>query len=269
MPAGVSGLLMKNFLRSLPPRRGLAGLLGLWLLAGAPAARAQTIPNPLGNGTGLNAPPIIRPDTATVRKVTKKEKRALAAADSAKRTEQLFGLHLTRPEKAGILALVPGTGQIYNRKYWKLPLVYGMVGGLGYWVSYQVRYYTYFKFANNLRPVADPANPSVIKTVAAQILAADDSEIKGADLRQQMADAYTRNSSTISNGLIFYRRNLDLAILISALGYGLQILDAVVDAHLHDFDVSDNLSLNWQPVLLPVPGQLVPTAGLSLTLRAK
>jgi len=256
---------MKNFLRFLPPRRGLGWLLGLLLLlAGPHAARAQfptTTPNPLGTGTGLNAPAIVRPDTVTVRKVSKKEKRALAAADSAKRTERLFGLHLTRPEKAGILALVPGTGQIYNHKYWKLPIVYGMVGGLGYWVSFQVKYYSYYKFANNLRPTAT-------QTVAQQILAAT-RQIDNDNVRTQLAAAAVNNPNIIGEGLIFYRRNLDLSILVSALGYGLQILDAVVDAHLYDFDVSDSLSLNWQPVLLPVPGQLVPTAGLSLTLRAK
>ncbi|WP_223653597.1 DUF5683 domain-containing protein [Hymenobacter psoromatis] len=259
---------MKNILLLLPPRRGWGWLLGLvLLLAGAAPAWAQyptsTTPNPLGAGTGLNAPPIVRPDTSTVRKLSKKEKRSQAAADSAKRTERLFGLHLTRPEKAGILALVPGTGQIYNHKYWKLPLVYGMVGGLGYWVSYQVRYYGYYKFANNLRPTST-------KTVAQQINDAKDYEISDKDgVRTALAAAVAANPNVTLNGLIFYRRNLDLSILISGLGFGLQILDAVVDAHLHDFDVSDNLSLNWQPVLLPVPGQLVPAPGLGLTLRTK
>lgn len=263
---------MKNLLLLLPPRRGRGWLLGLLLLlVGAAPAWAQTPTatnptNPLGTGTGLNAPPVVRPDTATVRKLSKKEKRAQAAADSAKRTERLFGLHLTRPEKAGILALLPGTGQLYNHKYWKLPIVYGMVGGLGYWVSYQARFYGYFKFANNLRPIV--LSPTDTRTVANQLEAATD-QVGDEDVRRALVSYATNNPAAINNGLIFYRRNLDLAILISALGYGLQILDAVVDAHLHDFDVSDNLSLNWQPVLLPVPGQLVPTAGLALTLRAK
>ena len=258
---------MRNILLLLPPRRGRGWLLGLvLLLASAAPAWAQTPTstnptNPLGTGTGLNAPPIVRPDTATVRKLSKKEKRAQAAADSAKRTERLFGLHLTRPEKAGILALVPGTGQIYNHKYWKLPIVYGMVGGLGYWVSYQARFYGYFKFAKNLRRIDTTA-------VATQISYAT-SEIDDETVRKQLINYARNNPNGIQNGLYFYRRNLDLAILVSALGFGLQILDAVVDAHLHDFDVSDNLSLNWQPALLPVPGQLVPAAGLALTLRAK
>ena len=263
---------MKNLLLLLPPRRGRGWLLGLLLLlVGAAPAWAQTPTstnpvNPLGTGTGLNAPPVVRPDTATVRKLSKKEKRAQAAADSAKRTERLFGLHLTRPEKAGILALMPGTGQIYNHKYWKLPLVYGMVGGLGYWVSYQLKYYKYFKFASNLRDQVTATG--TVTSVAGQIYTAKD-EISDDEVRAELFRLASNNPASLRNGLIFYRRNLDLAILISALGYGLQILDAVVDAHLHDFDVSDNLSLNWQPVLLPVPGQLVPTAGLALTLRAK
>ncbi len=256
---------MKNSSRSLPPRRRLGWLLSLLLvLAGSHVVRAQyptTTPNPLGTGSGLNAPTIVRPDTATVRKVSKKEKRALAAADSAKRTERLFGLHLTRPEKAGILALLPGTGQIYNHKYWKLPIVYGMVGGLGYWIYYQQTYYSYYRFAKNLLPT-----PTM--TVAQQLANAT-SEIPNDQARAQLVGYATNNPNNIELGLEFYRRYRDLSILLSALGYGLQILDAVVDAHLHDFDVSDNLSLNLRPTLLPQPGQLLPGTGLALSLRVK
>ncbi len=255
-PAGVSGLLMKNFLRSLPPRRGLGWLLGLLLLlAGPHAAQAQyptTTPNPLGTGTGLNTPTVVRPDTATVRKISKKEKRALAAADSAKRTERLFGLHLTRPEKAGILALLPGAGQIYNHKYWKLPIVYGMLGTLGVVeVFYQQHYREYSKAY-----AITSSQPSVLPST---LLNAND-----------YPNASKETSATnIQTGIVFYRRYRDLFIIVGALGYGLQILDAVVDAHLYDFDVSDNLSLNLRPTLLPQPGQLMPGTGLALSLRVK
>lgn len=242
---------MRNFvlLRARWPGPGwLLGLLLLLGLAGAAPAWAQmpTSTNPYDVNPA--APPLVRPDTATVRKVTRKEKRAQHAADSAKRTERLFGLRLTRPEKAGILALIPSGGQIYNRRYWKLPIVYGMVGGLGYWIGYQQHYYAQYRDAyhavlENRKQVGDAS----------------------------LGDLASRETSltNIYNNFTGYRSYRDLAVLVGALGYSLQILDAVVDAHLHDFDVSDNLSLNWEPAMLPVPGQAAFSPGLTLTLRAK
>ncbi len=242
---------MKNSLL-LPARRlGRFGwLLSLVLVvAGARPALAQiptaTSPQELNPA----APVVVRPDTATIRrKPTRKERRALAAADSAKRTERLFGLHVTRPQKAGLLALIPSGGQIYNKRYWKLPIVYGMVGGLGYWVFYQQRYYAQYRDAYHdvLEGKKKLGDPTL------------------GDLAKQEVSL-----PNIYNSFTGYRSYRDLAILISALGYSLQILDAVVDAHLHDFDVSDNLSLNWQPTLLPVPGQVIPAGGVALTLRLK
>ena len=245
---------MKDFLFSATGVCRLIWLAGLLLLAAwATPAQAQiTTTDPTLNNPA--APVIVRPDTATVRKLTKKEKRAHAAADSARRTERLFGFHVTRPEKAGLLALVPSAGQIYNRKYWKLPIVYGMVGGLGYWVFYQQRLYTSFRYANS--------------HTAAQIGTAT-TEIPDDNLRTQLQTARTANPNAISNGLVSARRYRDLSILLSGLGYGLQILDAVVDAHLHDFDVSDNLSLNWQPAAIPVPGQAAVAPGVLLVLSLK
>lgn len=232
-------------------------LLGVvLLLTGAHPALAQipTATNPLEINPA--APVVVRPDTATIRrKPTKKERRALAAADSAKRTERLFGFRVTRPQKAGFLALAPSAGQIYNKKYWKLPIVYGMVGGLGYWVYFQQIRYIEYRDAYKLGQL--PVNQGLAP--AAYLL--DASKYENARKETSFANIY--------NNLTGYRSYRDLAILISALGYSLQILDAVVDAHLHDFDVSDNLSLNWQPTLLPVPGQLAPAGGIALTLRVK
>jgi hypothetical protein len=243
---------MNDFLPKAPAARcrplgWLLGLASLLLALGQPA-QAQVTNTPFDPTANPAAPQMVRPDTATVRKPSKKEKRALAAADSARRTEELFGLRLTRPEKAGILALIPSGGQIYNKRYWKLPIVYGMVGGLGYWVWFQEKYYlqyrkAYYLVRDGTKKVGDP----------------------------DLGDLAQRETSlpNIYNSLTGYRSFRDLAILISALGYSLQILDAVVDAHLHDFDVSDNLTLNWQPALLPVPGQLLPAGGVALTLRVK
>jgi hypothetical protein len=225
---------MRNLLRHI----ALLSLLGLMTVALAPSsAWAQLTP--------------IAPDTTRPRALappkTAAEQKAAAAADSAKRTERLFGLRLTRPAKAALLsAVAPGAGQIYNRRWWKLPLVYGALGGTIYGeYFYQTRFSEY---------------------------------VAGYEARQLgQPDPGTRSSqevdaAAVQRGIVFYRGYRDIFYLYIGLAYGLQILDAVVDAHLKDFDVSDDLSLHWEPTLLPVPGRplALPTApGVAFALKVK
>jgi hypothetical protein len=187
-------------------------------------------------------------DTARVAKpLTKQQKREQAAADSALRTERLFGLRLTRTKKAMLLAIAPGAGQIYNKKYWKLPLVYGLLGTLGYAeYFYQVRYHDY--------------------SYAKAEIGSNRQKLGSSDFKYAKIETTTTG---IESGLVFYRRNRDLYILVFAGGFALQMLDAVVDANLHDFDVGKDLSLRWQPALLPIPGQMLPGVGASVALRVK
>lgn len=182
------------------------------------------------------------PDSTAVAP-TQPSKAETAAADSARRTERLFGLRLSRPGKAAVLAIIPGGGQIYNKRYWKLPLVYGLLGTLGgLEYHYQSRYREYVTgYEERLLGHADPG-PRSSKELSPQ---------------------------GVQAGIVFYRRNRDMFILYLAVGYSLQILDAVVDAHLYNFDVSDDLALEWSPALLPVPGQPLPGLGATVALRLK
>ncbi|MDO7852668.1 DUF5683 domain-containing protein [Hymenobacter convexus] len=233
-----------------------AVLLCLGLLLAGPASRAQVF----SPTTTPVDPAKILADTTERREVvvTPAAKRQKAAADSAKRTEHMFrafgykGIRLTRPGKAALLAaILPGAGQIYNRRWWKLPLVYGSLGTVvGLEVFYQMRFNefvdAYDAVTTGKLPLRSPALGS---------------------------QAMLYNSADgIKSGIVFYRGNRDLFYLYIGLAYGLQVVDALVDAHLKDFDVSDDLSLHWEPALLPVPGQALglPTApGLSLALRVK
>jgi hypothetical protein len=240
LPRGLR--LTGNFLNDLPillPMFRPPLLLLLALLAAAAGAQAQVI--------------TAGPDSAQVSssKPTKKE----LAADSARRTERLFGLRLTRPQKAGYLALIPGAGQIYNRRYWKLPLVYGMLGGLGYGLYFQQKAYREYVDASEELAI----NPPAAGQTLLDVLSAD----KYPRARRE------RSVTNVTNSIVFYRRYRDLFVLFNALGYSLQILDAVVDAHLYDFNVSDDLSLRWQPTLLPVPGQALPGMGFTAALVLK
>jgi hypothetical protein len=234
-----------------------AVLLGLGLLLTGPVGRAQVLdPNVAPTRSAAE----ILADTTERREpvVTAADKRRKAVADSAKRTERMFrafgyeGIRLTRPGKAALLAaLLPGAGQIYNRRYWKLPLVYGALGTVvGAEIFYQMRYREF---------------------VDAYAIVTRYPDLLRSDKLGPQARRFT-TAAGIQSGVVFYRGNRDLFYLYCGLAYGLQVVDALVDAHLRDFDVSDDLSLHWQPALLPVPGQALglPTApGLSLALRVK
>ena len=81
-----------------------------------------------------------------------------------------------------------------------------------------------------------------------------------------------KSVDALNSGIQFYRGYRDVFYLYIGLAYGLQIVDAVVDAHLKDFDVSEDLTLHWEPTLLPTPGQpaLLPTnPGVLFALRVK
>jgi hypothetical protein len=240
---------MKNLLDVLPRWVWLLGLLGFGT---ARPAWAQ-LPS-----TAVVDSDLTRPLTDTARvapKLTKAQKRERAAADSVFKTERLLGLRVSRAQKAGYLALLPGAGQIYNKRWWKLPLVYGLVGTLGsveyfYWV----RYNDYRDAKNKL--LLYNSNPAQYPNYVL-----GNSELGRASVE--------RTTSGIENGIVFYRRNRDLFILVFAAGYALQMLDAVVDAHLHDFDVGKDISMHWEPTLLPVPGQPLPALGATVALRVK
>lgn len=146
----------------------------------------------------------------------------------------------SRPKKASILALVPGLGQIYNKKYWKLPIVYGGFAALIYSVTfYQTQY-------NDLRQAVKDRNAG---------LALADPSLEPLDI------------ANLISFRDFYRENRDLSwIGIGAL-YGLQVMDAAVDAHLQEFDVTENLSLRWQPDYRIQYGQAFLGATFTFTLK--
>ena len=244
----------------------VGGLSVLGSLLASPMARAQVF--------DPNTPPArtsaaILADTTERREVvaTPAAKRQKAAADSAKRTEHMFrafgypGIRLTRPGKAALLAaILPGAGQVYNRRWWKLPLVYGALGGtIAGEVFYQQRYRQFADAYNHLT-TSTALNPDteVRYQIGDKALGAQAKTFKSVD--------------AINNGVVFYRGYRDIFYLYIGIAYGLQIVDALVDAHLKDFDVSTDLSLHWEPTLLPTPGQptsLPTNPGVLFALRVK
>jgi hypothetical protein len=144
------------------------------------------------------------------------------------------------PRKAAIRsAILPGLGQIYNQKYWKVPIVYTAIGiPVGLFINNK-KWYDRTRYA--LAVVSSP-NPSTdsLNAVHPQLRPLVDLNAQGSILRY-------RNE---------FRRNMDYSVLFTLLFWGLNVVDATVDAHLKDFNVSDDLSFRVRPALLPgnVPG---------------
>ncbi len=132
-------------------------------------------------------------------------------------------------------AILPGLGQIYNRKYWKLPIIYGGALGLTYAITWNGRVYGDY-------------NQAYKDLVLGTGTSYNDFLAPG-----QTVDEYIGGKSAFQAALKrkkdFYRRNRDLAIIVAVGVYALCMLDAYVDAQLYDFDMSPDLSMRVMPVI--------------------
>jgi hypothetical protein len=157
----------------------------------------------------------------------------LAQSDSLPAAEP----ELRDPQKAALMsALLPGLGQIYNHKYWKLPIVYAGLGTSIYFIRFNSSEYFSYRDAYIARMDGDSTT----------------------------LDAFPFYSAgNIKSLRDYYHRNLELSYIATGVIYILNIVDATVDAHLFSFDVSDDLSLNVQPCPLSIHNQHF--AGLRLT----
>jgi len=143
------------------------------------------------------------------------------------------------PRKATILsALLPGAGQIYNKQYWKAPLVWGAIGISAYYLNFNQKNYNHYKKGYITRLDTIPGN--------------------------ELSEFNTTSTSTLEAGMSFYRRYRDISYACVAIFYILNIVDASVGAHLFYFNVSEDISLNVQPYQ---PMTTQPGYGLRLTLN--
>ena len=165
--------------------------------------------------------------------------------------------------------ILPGAGQIMNRKYWKLPLVYGGFVGCAFAISlnsglYQTYNTAYFDILhyqsdNSYKSIVDK-NPGAVSFV--QLLTKRYGTI---DLNTYIAD-YT---SQLQAAQAASRRYRDLSIIVTIGFYALTIVDAYVDAQLYDFDISPNLSMHISPALMENRYGLNNTLGLQCSISLK
>jgi len=160
------------------------------------------------------------------------------------------------PRQATIKSMmIPGWGQIYNRQYWKLPLVAGAFITLGMIANYnQVRYTKYRSYYYVVSVHPEDPNYRPPATVAVPY---EDGVIRELDVNQL---------KRINDG---FRRNRDFTYIGMALAWGLNIVDANVSAHLKTFDVSDDLSLRLKPIMEIDPLSQGFVSGLTLSFNFK
>lgn len=156
-------------------------------------------------------------------------------------------------KRATTLAVIcPSAGQIYNKSYWRVPIVLGGFATTIYCIDWNNRGYQRFKKAYRLRADYDK-NP--------------DNYPDGST--DEFGGRYS--ATFLKNLRDSYRRNRDLCILLTAGLYVLQIVDAHVDAHLRDYDISDDLSLNVTPMVdyaySPAVGKVRPTFGMNVSIN--
>ncbi len=216
----------------------------LMMIAGSVTAQVTEVVKGDSSAGNSGVAPVVVQDTSTLSSVVIKRKRTGSG------TGDTTVVKVHSPKRATLYSMVlPGLGQAYNRKYWKIPVIYTGIGGLLYmgiqngneyqkWHEaylYKVNQYTY------------PINNELIdKYDAAQLKSQSD----------------------------YYRRNMELTYILGSLLYILNLVDATVDAHLFNYDISDDLSLRFiqtpqeQQVLTPHFTQpLPPVQGLTFTWR--
>ncbi|QNE40194.1 hypothetical protein F1C16_11800 [Hymenobacter sp. NBH84] len=182
------------------------------------------------------------------------EPRQETVADSLRKTEMLFGRRVTRPTKAAVWAIIPGGGQFYNKKYWKVPLAVGLIGGVVAMEVYsQTQFHRYVEQKNFFLKRNITGTTRLTDAQFAESPGSRDPELVNG-----------RTPFGTERSIIRFRRYRDQFIAYSAVAYGLTVLDALVDAHLKDFDISDDLSLNVEPAMLRTP-MVAAAPGVSLT----
>jgi len=146
--------------------------------------------------------------------------------------------------------VLPGWGQAYNRSAWKIPIVYAGFGAIGFFIVDNNRQYQLNREA-------------VLCLVDTSEAACPGGSVNNLD------DSFVGLSvDNVISQREFYRRNRDLTIIVGVLWYGLQAIDAYIEAHMKPFDVGDDLSLHIKPSLdLGNFARPSPTFGATISLR--
>ena len=138
-------------------------------------------------------------------------------------------------------AACPGLGQAYNRKYWKIPIVYAGLGGLGYACYYTAS--NFYGYRNAYR-----AQVATVPDITASYKGIDD-------------------PATLKVYRDSFKKSLDISAICTGVWYVLNIVDAAVDAHLFEWNMKDDIHLSWQPTMVNNASYASSAPGIRLNLN--
>ena len=147
------------------------------------------------------------------------------------------------PTKAALFsALLPGLGQGYNKKYWKIPIVYAGLAGLGFGVYYTGSNFINYRNAYRLQIDENPLTIGSYKGVL--------------------------EANALKSYRDYYKRLLDITAICTGVWYLLNIVDAAVDAHLFDWNMRNDLNVSWRPEII-TPAGVYPQASVGASVRLR
>lgn len=138
-------------------------------------------------------------------------------------------------------AVIPGWGQVYNKKWWKVPIIYAGFGGLGFAIGWNAKRFRTYSDAYRARVDGDSTT------------------------MDGYVGVYSEDNLLVLKN--YYKRNMNLACIFTGVLYALNIIDAAVDAHLFEYDISDDLTLRVEPQMQFSSEADKTVIGVNMTLR--
>lgn len=155
------------------------------------------------------------------------------------------------PSKAAFYsAVLPGLGQVYNKRYWKVPIVYAVLGTGIYSYTWNDGWYDRFRIAFKRRQAGFI-----------------DDEFYDKDNNNGPDAPPDFDMDVLENQQERFQRDRDLSLLVTIIMYALNIVDANVDAHLKQFNIDDDLSMDFQPFLDIDPVTRGPNYGMAFVIK--
>ena len=177
------------------------------------------------------------------------------------RSESVVVLH--SPRRASMYsAVIPGLGQAYNKKYWKIPIIYAGFGAMGYFIHFNASNYNEYKQGLIDFTDGDDNTDSYLNFIGPDVDPGRFDPSQGSPDYNPSDEAWFKEQ--LENNMNYYRRYRDLSVILTFAWYAMNIIDATVDGYLFSYDMNEDLSLQIDPQLFYLSDHM---NGLGLKFR--